>query len=178
MPDAIERHRFAKPIFIIIWLLFLVGYYSWYTSSLIDLGLMIVVSGPIFYLLYLLLSYKGVGSRLYGLKSLVDYLPSVKKPEGHVVFKTKFMWTVLILILYFSLTNIFIYGLDKTQTIDVFESFRAILAGASGSIMHLGIGPIVTASIIMQLFVGAKIVNIDLSKLKIKLYIRKHKNCW
>ena len=160
----IERHRLALPIFIILWILFLFGYYSWYSSSFIDMLLIIIVSGPIFYLIYLVLSYKGSNSRLYGLKSLVDYLPSVKKPEGHVLFKTKFMWTVLCLILYFALTNIFIYGLDQAQTIDVFESFRAILAGASGSIVHLGIGPIVTASIIMQLFVGAKIVNLDLSK--------------
>jgi preprotein translocase subunit SecY len=36
------------------------------------------------------------------------------------------------------------------------------MAGASGSIMHLGIGPIVTASIIMQLFSGAKIIQLDL----------------
>ena len=36
------------------------------------------------------------------------------------------------------------------------------MAGASGSIMHLGIGPIVTGSIIMQLFSGAKIIQLDL----------------
>ena len=36
------------------------------------------------------------------------------------------------------------------------------MAGASGSIMHLGIGPIVTGSIIMQLFAGAKIIKLDL----------------
>ena len=36
------------------------------------------------------------------------------------------------------------------------------MAGASGTIMHLGIGPIVTGSIIMQLFAGAKIIRLDL----------------
>ncbi|MCK5309159.1 MAG: preprotein translocase subunit SecY, partial [Thermoplasmata archaeon] len=41
--------------------------------------------------------------------------------------------------------------------------YRAIMAGAQGSLMHLGIGPIVTGSIIMQLFVGAKIIKLDLS---------------
>src|SRR5207245_10355641 len=42
------------------------------------------------------------------------------------------------------------------------SSLRASLAGAQGSVMHLWIGPIVTASIIMQLFAGAKIINLDL----------------
>ena len=42
------------------------------------------------------------------------------------------------------MTNVMIWGLSES-TLDVFSSFRAIMAGASGSIMHLGIGPIVTA---------------------------------
>ena len=59
------------------------------------------------------------------------------------------------------MTNVMIWGLSD-DTLDIFSSFRAIMAGASGSIMHLGIGPIVTGSIIMQLFAGAKIIQLDL----------------
>src|SRR5256712_1163565 len=101
-------------------------------------------------------------SRLYRLKPLTDRLPAVTRPEGHVHFRTKLFWVLFILILYFVMTNVFLYGLDKSQTLDFFSSLRAILAGAQGSLMHLGIGPIVTASIIMQLFAGAKIINLDL----------------
>lgn len=102
-------------------------------------------------------------SRLYALKPLTDRLPAVTKPVGHVHFRTKMLWVVLILVLYFALTNVFIYGLDPAETIDVFANLRAILAGAQGSLMHLGIGPIVTGSIIMQLFAGAKIIKLDLT---------------
>ncbi len=101
-------------------------------------------------------------SLLYGLKPITDRLPAVKKPEGHVAFRTKLMWTLLVLIMYFLMTNVMLYGIATERT-DVFEQFRAIMAGASFSLMHLGIGPIVTGSIIMQLFVGAKIINLDLS---------------
>jgi len=100
-------------------------------------------------------------SRLYALKRLVDVYPSITKPEGHVRFNQKLWTTTLVLIIYFMMTNVMIYGLSET-TLDVFSSFRAIMAGASGSIMHLGIGPIVTGSIIMQLFSGAKIIQLDL----------------
>src|SRR3989454_429786 len=93
-------------------------------------------------------------SRLYALKPLTDRLPAVTRPEGHVHFRTKMFWVLAILVLYFAMTNIFIYGLDRANVIDFFSSLRAILAGAQGSLMHLGIGPIVTASIIMQLFAG------------------------
>jgi preprotein translocase subunit SecY len=101
-------------------------------------------------------------SMLYKLKPLTDRLPAVTRPEGHVHFRTKMMWIILILVLYFSMTNIVIYGLDTQQRVDLFAQYRAILAGAQFSLMHLGIGPIVTGSIIMQLFTGAKIIRLDL----------------
>ncbi len=102
-------------------------------------------------------------SRLYALKPIIERWPAVAKPEGHITFRTKIFWTVLCLILYFILTNVMIWGVSG-QVLDLFAGFRAIMAGASGSIMHLGIGPIVTASIILQLFVGAKIIKLDLQK--------------
>ncbi len=103
-------------------------------------------------------------SLLFKLKPLTDRLPAVSRPEGHVHFRTKMMWVVLVLLLYFALTNVYLYGLDRTRVVDFFSSLRAILAGAQGSVMHLGIGPIVTGSIIMQLFAGAKIIRLDLTK--------------
>ena len=118
---------------------------------------------PTFYLTYLVASYNGEKSKLYGLRPVIDYLPVIRKPKGHVHFRQKLTWTILVLLIYFALTNVYLYGVDQTRVIDLFASFRAIMAGASGSLMHLGIGPIVTASIIMQLFVGAKIVNLDLT---------------
>ena len=102
-------------------------------------------------------------SRLYALKPLTERLPAVKRPDGHVHFRTKIMWVILMLIFYFVMTNVFLYGLDKTNSIDLFAQYRAILAGAQGSLLDLGIGPIVTASIIMQLFVGAKMIKLDLT---------------
>ena len=106
---------------------------------------------------------EGKKSRLFALKPLIERWPAVSRPEGHVPFRTKIIWTVLCLIIYFILTNIMLFGL-KGEVIDLFAGYRFIMAGASGSIMHLGIGPIVTASIILQLFVGAKIIKLDLTK--------------
>ncbi|MBQ7979772.1 MAG: preprotein translocase subunit SecY, partial [Candidatus Methanomethylophilaceae archaeon] len=103
-------------------------------------------------------------SLLYKIKPYSDRLPSVKRPEGHVHFRTKMMWVIAILVIYFVMTNVYLYGLDRESMLDMFAQYRTIMAGASGSLLQLGIGPIVTASIIMQLFVGAKIIKLDLSK--------------
>src|SRR5687768_15177369 len=102
-------------------------------------------------------------SSLYALKPLIDRWPAVRKPEGHVSFKTKLLWTMGCLLLYFALSNINLFGVAQQQ-LDLFANFRAILAGSSGTLMHLGIGPIVTGSIVMQLFTGAKIIKLDLTK--------------
>ncbi len=156
-------------------------------------------------------------------------MPSVARPEGHVPFKRKLGWTAGVLLVYFFLTNVALFGLGSSQVVvtiqsdapqgqiqsefagvvgpdpqvaetqdgsgyvitfpslsdqqlqvlqqytqsnypgsgveertgDVFGQFRSILAGASGSILHLGIGPIVTASIVLQLLGGADLLGLD-----------------
>ena len=100
-------------------------------------------------------------SRLYALRRFVDTYPTITKPERHVRFNEKLWTTTLVLIIYFAMTNVMICGLSG-QARDLFSGFRSSMAGASGTIMHLGIGPIVTGSIIMQLFAGAKIIRLDL----------------
>ncbi|MCK5561104.1 MAG: preprotein translocase subunit SecY, partial [Thermoplasmata archaeon] len=114
-------------------------------ESYLTFSVTVISLGLFFGFIYLILSYAGEGSKLHGLKPLTDRLPTIKRAEGHVHFKTKMMWTLLILIFYFIMTNVMIYGLDQEKTLDLFEAFRAVMAGASGSLMHLGIGPIVTA---------------------------------
>jgi preprotein translocase subunit SecY len=88
-------------------------------------------------------------------------MPSVRRPEGHVPFKRKIAWTAGILVLYFFLTNIQLFGLNAGQSSDLFGRFRSILAGQQGSILQLGIGPIVTASIVLQLLGGADLLGLD-----------------
>lgn len=96
------------------------------------------------------------------LEPFFNRLPAVASPEGHVHFKNKLLWTLGILVLYFALANVPLFGLSK-DSIDLFEQYRAFFAGASGSLMLLGIGPIVTASIVLQLLVGADVIKLNMS---------------
>jgi len=95
------------------------------------------------------------------LKNLLKNLPEVKKPlEKRVSFNVKLKWTLIILVSFFVLANISLYGLAK-NSLERFEYLAVILGTSFGSIISLGIGPIVMASIILQLLVGSKILNID-----------------
>ncbi|WP_435197061.1 preprotein translocase subunit SecY [Natronomonas sp. EA1] len=89
-------------------------------------------------------------------------MPNVARPTGHVPFRRKLGWTGGVLVLYFFLTNVFLYGLGAGSQ-DAFGAFRTILAGGQGTILQLGIGPIVTASIVLQLLGGADLLGLDTS---------------
>lgn len=88
--------------------------------------------------------------------------PEIDRPKRHVPLKEKLTWTGIVLVIYFVLAEIPLYGIPP-QVADYFASLRFVLAGRSGSILTLGIGPIVTAGIIMQLLVGSEILPLDLS---------------
>jgi len=97
------------------------------------------------------------------LKPLFSILPEVKTPIHRQDFREKLKWTAIVLVLYFFLTQVPLYGLSPLA-VDQFAHLRAVMAGSFGSILTLGIGPIVTSSIVLQLLVGAKILKLDLSR--------------
>ena len=90
----------------------------------------------------------------------LKFLPEVKKPEKKLGFNDKLKWTITILILYFLLSVIPLYGLNPDYVAQ-FESLSVLLAAKLGSLISLGIGPIVSGSIILQLLNGAGIININ-----------------
>ena len=98
-----------------------------------------------------------------GIESITKYLPEVKKPEVQKLgFNTKLLWTGIILIAFFILSYIPLAGLGQ-NSLQQFEYLSIILGASFGSLISLGIGPIVTASIIMQLMAGAGMLGIDLT---------------
>ena len=97
------------------------------------------------------------------IENLVSFIPEVKAPsQKKLSFKEKFKWTLLILVLFFTLGIISLYGLDPNYQ-SQFEQFSLILGAQFGSIISLGIGPIVTASIVLQLLNGSGLVKFDTS---------------
>ncbi len=97
------------------------------------------------------------------LRKIFNFIPEVKSPdEKKVSFKVKLKWTLIILVVFFVLANIPLFGLSN-NALERFKYLAMILGTDFGSIISLGIGPIVMASIILQLLTGSGIVNIDQS---------------
>jgi len=94
---------------------------------------------------------------------ILKNLPEVKGPtEKKLSFNVKLKWTLIILVAFFVLSNVALYGL-ASNAMARFEYLAVIMGTSFGSIISLGIGPIVMASIILQLLVGSKILDIDTS---------------
>ncbi|MFW9926603.1 MAG: preprotein translocase subunit SecY [Candidatus Thorarchaeota archaeon] len=98
---------------------------------------------------------------LKALSPFVRVMPEVKAPDREVSFREKFVWTALILIIFLIMSHLPLYGVDKTVGTDYLWAMRVILASTRGTLMELGIGPIVTAGLVMQLLSGSKIINVD-----------------
>ncbi|PIU02758.1 MAG: preprotein translocase subunit SecY [Candidatus Diapherotrites archaeon CG09_land_8_20_14_0_10_32_12] len=89
-------------------------------------------------------------------------IPEVIAPKEKPSLTSKLKWTLLILVVFFVLGMIPIYGLSSSAQIGL-EHIQYLLASKIGTIISVGIGPIVVASIILQLLVGSKIINMDFS---------------
>ena len=95
------------------------------------------------------------------LKKIFNLIPEVQKPtEKKLSFNIKLKWTLIVLGAFFILANIPLFGLSH-NALERFKYLAMILGTKFGSIISLGISPIVMGSIILQLFIGSGILNID-----------------
>ncbi|MDA4115951.1 MAG: preprotein translocase subunit SecY [Thaumarchaeota archaeon] len=95
-------------------------------------------------------------------KSVATVLPEIPKPVKKPSLSEKFIWTggALILYMIMGITPLFHFGNQADQ----FAYLRIIFASSQGTLTELGIGPIVTAGLILQLLQGSDILRLDLGE--------------
>lgn len=71
------------------------------------------------------------------------------------------MWTALALIVYLIMAETNLYGISKQVESESLATMRVIFASTHGTLLELGIGPIVTAGLIIQLLAGSEIIQFD-----------------
>ena len=102
-----------------------------------------------------------MGSSLDFLNPILHLLPEVAPPTRPPGLREKIMWTLVALCIFFIMYNVTAVGVRPNSTTTDFLS--VVTASKIGSLITVGIGPIVLASIFLQLFAGAKIINVDMS---------------
>jgi len=91
----------------------------------------------------------------------MSILPEVTAPERKVTFQHKVLWTATTLLIFLVCSQVPLYGIMSSDSSDPLYWLRAILASNRGTLMELGITPVVTSGMIMQLLAGAQLIDID-----------------
>ncbi len=102
------------------------------------------------------------GRFLRAIEPVMKIIPEVRSPERKVGFNEKLFWTGIGLVLYLVMSEVDLYGLRRVGEEGLLY-YRVIFASTKGTLMELGIGPIVTAGLILQMLAGSGFIQVDFS---------------
>ncbi|KAL3697659.1 hypothetical protein R1sor_011735 [Riccia sorocarpa] len=98
---------------------------------------------------------------LHLVRPFLSVLPEVQTADRKVPFREKVLYTVVSLFIFLVCSQLPLYGIHSSSGSDPFYWMRVILASNRGTVMELGITPIVTSGLVMQLLAGSKIIEVD-----------------
>lgn len=122
--------------------------------------------------LILLYSFKKMSfNLLYVLEPISKLVPSIVKPVGIVSMSQKTVFTAIALFIYLICCQIPLYGVERLKSSDPFYWTRVILASSRGTLMELGISPVISAGWMMQFSGLFGIIKADFnSKRDVRIY--------
>ncbi|XP_061983070.1 uncharacterized protein LOC133702766 [Populus nigra] len=100
-------------------------------------------------------------SALKLVKPFLPFIPEVQRPVNVVPFRVKAMYTGISLVIFLACSQLPLYGIHSTTGADPMHWMRAILASSRGTVMELGIGPLVTSGMVMQFLAGSKLIKVN-----------------
>jgi preprotein translocase SecY subunit len=95
------------------------------------------------------------------IKKVSGYIPQVEKPKKKITLTEKFVWSGIALFAYLVMGQIPLYGVTSAPQFDFLQFARVIFAAQQGTLLELGIGPIVTAGLLMQLLKGSDLIKLN-----------------
>lgn len=100
---------------------------------------------------------------LHLIKPVMCIMPEVASPDRKIPFREKALWTIVTLFIFLVCCQIPLYGVATSKSSDPFYWMRVILASNRGTLMELGISPIITSGLVMQLLAGSRIIEVNQS---------------
>uniref|UniRef100_A0A7R9U700 Translocon Sec61/SecY plug domain-containing protein n=1 Tax=Pinguiococcus pyrenoidosus TaxID=172671 RepID=A0A7R9U700_9STRA len=95
------------------------------------------------------------------IRPVMGVLPVVVPPERQLPFRDRVLWSVIVLFIFLVCSNLPLYGVPQNITSDPFYGLRVILATSRGTLMELGIMPLVTSNMLVQYLSGTRIISVD-----------------
>ena len=96
------------------------------------------------------------------IKPFTPILPEVQQPETKVPFNQKLMWTGLTLLIFLVMSQMPLYGIVSSDSSDPIYWLRMMMASNRGTLMELGITPIISSGMVFQLLAGTHLIDVNL----------------
>ncbi len=92
------------------------------------------------------------------------FIPAIRSPAKPLSLREKMYWTAGIIAVYFLLYNTYAVGVNRVAVSQpILQLISIIFAAKIGSVITVGIGPIVLSSIVLQLLVGSDVLKLDMA---------------
>eukprot|EP00761_Pharyngomonas_kirbyi_P008410 gb/GECH01008421.1/.p1 GENE.gb/GECH01008421.1/~~gb/GECH01008421.1/.p1 ORF type:complete len:478 (+),score=77.83 gb/GECH01008421.1/:1-1434(+) len=101
------------------------------------------------------------GAFLQAIRPFMALVPEVPQPAKKVNIQERVLWTIGCLLIFLICSQIPVYGIRASKSSDPFYLLRVIVASNKGTLMELGISPIVTSGLVMQLIQGVGLISVD-----------------
>jgi len=112
-------------------------------------------------------------SKLVWLKPFIALVPDVIPPGSRMVTHgERLTWTTITLLIYLVCCQVPLYGLRLQDHHDPLQWLRTMIASNRGTLMELGIMPIVTSGLMLQLLSGSKAIVIDTTNQEQRMLFR------
>lgn len=89
------------------------------------------------------------------------YLPGVITPQRKIPIKQRLLWTGIVLLIFLVMSEVPLYGIVSSDSSDPIMWLRMMLASNRGTLMELGIAPIMSSNMVFQLLMATGIVEMN-----------------
>ncbi|KAI4292112.1 protein transport protein SEC61 subunit alpha [Pancytospora philotis] len=96
-------------------------------------------------------------------KPFVSLLPQVKNPIRKLALREKIVWTTVAVLIYLLASQVPLFGIIDTSSADPLAWMRMMMASNRGTLMDLGISPVITSSMVIHFITTLGIVQPDFS---------------
>lgn len=94
-------------------------------------------------------------------KPFMAALPEIESPDRKIPFNERVVYTGVALLAYMVMSQLRLYGIQSLESCDPLDSLRVVMASNRGTLTELGVIPILTSGMVMQLLAGANFIRVD-----------------
>ncbi|KAI5186851.1 protein transport protein SEC61 subunit alpha [Nematocida homosporus] len=94
-------------------------------------------------------------------KPFARFLPEVAPNDRKILFQEKLLWTLTAILIYLVCSQIPLFGIMISDKADPVYWLRAMMAGNRGTLMDLGLGPILMAGSVTQFLTFVDLIKVD-----------------